>query len=232
MQTAKKFPWRRYRRGIFCLGWALCILAGPAQGQSPGSATLDFSLDLWRARSTLVNGGSAYPADLTGISVTLLEPVSPGLEMGLILGEGFLSLDNDAPSAGLSLSGLQLGLLARQGYGDNPQLQWQAQLLFQRLRDSTPSSEVTVDWYQWRFQPRLRYGLGPRWGLILSAAYSGVNVERRVTGSLNHSLNLDLQDPLHGELEAEILTAGDGRVGLALVGGGQKGLRLSFARRF
>lgn len=193
---------------------------------------LDFSLQLSRIDLRLEAAGITYPVDLKRINVLMFEESPTNIDLGLMLGNSYLSLEQDGPSAGLSLNGFHLGLIGRRAFGNNPRFNLQGHILYQKLQDVTPSTTVTLDWFEWQLASSLRLALNRDWGLILGAGYTGIDADRRVSGSINQTLGMSLKKPLHGELGIEMLSAGGGRVRLTGYGGGQQGLSLDFARRF
>lgn len=238
MQIPKIIPGQRLQGNFLLSSLALLIVlsAAPLTAANGGTASdgggLDFTLQLARSELNLKAANNLYPVDLKRITVVIFEESAADFKLGLMAGSSYLSLAQDSPSTGLNLSGFHLGILGRRTFGSNPRITLQGHGLFQQTRDSAATNTVMLDWFEWQLASRLRLAIGQNWGLTVGAAYSGVDAERRVTGSTNNTLGMNLKKPLHGELGVEMLSAPDGRVNLTLFGGGQRGLRLGFARRF
>ena len=234
MRTSTKIP----RCGLtpqpanLC-GVLLILLASQALAASDYADQMrDFSLALSHNELALASGNNRYPVELSQVTVSMLETDNDDVDFGLQLGNSYASLGNDNPSAGLSLNGYHLGLSAGTQLGNNPRLALQALAQYHYLSDSTATTTVKLDWFEWQFSASLRLALAPSWGLRLGAAYSGVDAQRRVTGSVYHTLAMDLADPLHGLLALEKLFPNGGRASITLLGGGRRGASLAFARRF
>lgn len=228
MHTRPKIPpLRNPLRGLLFLFCSLASTAYAANG-------IDLALQFSRTELELEANSSVYPARLTQIKVLMYELDHHSLELGLISGIGFLSLDNDGHSAGLGFSGHHLGATARRYFGINPRLGLQAHYLLQQLDASRNTDNIGIDWHEWQASSNLRLDLSPQWGIIMGIATGGVDMERRISGSVsvNHSLNMNLRQNTYGFVEMEMLSAPAGRISLILEGGGRQGIGLNFARLF
>lgn len=235
MRTLMKIPGRRT-----FLALAVCLLGclvSPALSASDfraetSAGALDLALRFSHSDLDLKSAGTTYPVDFNRVDVLLINESYGGLDFGLILGNTYLSLHNDSPSAGVGYSGSHLGFLVRRQFDTHPRLITQAYYLFQQVGGDSPDNTLDLDWHEWQLAASLRFGLGANLGLIMGAAYNDVDAEQRISGATNLTRDLTLEDNLQGSLELEMLTSGDGRVSVAITGGGHTGIGISFGRLF
>lgn len=223
---------RHQSRHRHLLSWAALGLTGSLWLPSAGASSLDFALLLTRNELELKDASVTYPATLKHLGIAVFETVDPHLQYGFITGSSAFDLENDTATAGLSPSGYHLGIALRGHYGHIPQLQWQAQYRYLDTRHKTEARKVTLNGYEWEGRLDLRLGLGPQWALLLGGAYRGLDVERRVSGDINETRNLDLDQSAEARLGIELMSPPDGRVRLTIRRGAYDGLTLAFSRGF
>ena len=193
---------------------------------------IDFALELSRLEMDLEANNITYPANQKRISVHVFDTTNTNVTYGFLAGSSYLSLDNDPATTGLQPDGFHFGLAIRTDVFEDPRLRLEGQYLYQELQDKTSTDTVTMDWYEWQINSSIRFGLSPRWGIILGGGYSNVDADRRVSGSSPQTLHLSLDTAAQGTLEFEMLFPGEGRASLTIVRGNQDGIKLNFARRF
>lgn len=193
---------------------------------------VDFSLVLSHADIHLRATGQTRHANLNRISASLFEAQNPHLQYGFLIGSSSLSLNDDAATAGLHLSGYHAGLTLRGNYGDNPHLSFELRLIYQQVEDETTLRRVTLSWTEWATEVAARLHLGSRWAVTFGAGYTGLDGERRVNGDLNETLGMVLNTSPQARLELALRVPPGGQVGLALQRGAFDGATLRFSRTF
>jgi len=206
------------------------LAASPYAGYD--QAPIDFSLSFYSADLTLRAHNQDYPVTLERLSVAIYEADTPHLQFGFLTGSSYLSLDEDSVSAGLHPSGYHIGLALRGAVGNNPQLGFHANYVFQEVRDETDSQTVTVRWHEWLVEANAHISLGQQLGFIVGGGYVGLDARRHATGDINDTLNLQLASDSLGRLELEWRVPPGGRISLTLRRGAYDDVSFNFARKF
>lgn len=191
----------------------------------------DFSLSFSNSDIDLHAGDRKHPVSLDRIGIWVFTRIEPHLQLGFITGSSNLSLDNDPPTAGMSLSGYHAGLAMRSAFGRNPQIGLRADYLYQETKDETGTQTATLNWYEWSAGVFGKIVLGQ---LVLSAGWAqqGVDARRRATGSINDTQSLKLKSASQGQLGIAWLVSSGGRVSLMLQRGSYKRVEFRFSRKF
>jgi hypothetical protein len=218
------------------LSLSLLGLPSAALAASPYSGfyqpPIDFSLSFYSADLTLRAHNQDYPVTLERLSVAVYEADTPHLQFGFLTGSSYLSLDADSVSAGLHPSGYHIGLALRGAVGSNPQLGFQANYVFQEVKDEIDSQSVSLRWHEWLVGANARITLGQRLGFIVGGGYVGLDARRQATGDINDTLKLQLASDSVGRLELEWQVPPGGRISLALRRGAYDDITFNFARKF
>jgi hypothetical protein len=199
-----------------------------SNNQSP----IDFSLSFSKVDLDLLSSNITYPVRQSRISANIFNRVSDNLNIGLIIGSNFLSLDNDTATTGLSLSGSHIGFAINGVFGTNLQLILGAYYIYQEAREENTLRNVSLTWHEWFTEATLRLRLGPQWALMAGAGVMGVDADRRASGDINETIRMELSENIQGKLAIELLTTPADRIRLTLEKGAANGLQLSFAHTF
>lgn len=210
------------------------LLSSPgfAQSWQQPPDTLDFALNISRQELDLHKGNTLYPVDISQIGVTVFNLSNPNVHYGFIAGYSYLGLENDSPSAGLSLNGSHLGLALRLESSFYPRIRAQGQYLFQQLGATDSGNTITLDWYEWQLESSVRFALVDAIGLSLGVSYTDTDATRRLRGAANSTLSMTLEDNVTAWMELDKATIPSGYVSLTLYRGAHDGLMFSFARLF
>lgn len=196
--------------------------------QSP----IDFSLSFSKVDLDLLSNKITYPTRQSRISANVFNRVSDNLNIGLIIGSNFLSLDNDTATTGLSLDGSHIGFAVNGVFGTNLQLILRAYYIYQEARGGNTLRIVSLTWHEWLTEATLRLSIGPQWALMAGAGAMGVDADRQASGDINETIRMGLTENIQGKLAIELLTTPADRIRLTLKKGAVNGLQLSFAHAF
>lgn len=202
------------------------------RNHSNNQSPIDFSLSFSRTDLDLVSNKITYPVRQSRISANIVNRVSANLNIGLIIGSNFLSLNNDIATAGLSLSGSHIGFAVNSTFGKELQLGLYASYIYQDARGENTLRIASLTWHEWLAEATLRLRLGSQWALMAGAGFMGLDTERRISGDINETIRMKLAENVQGKLAIEILTAPADRIRLTLNRGAVNGLQLSFAHAF
>ena len=193
---------------------------------------IDFTLTFSNSDIDLREGATHYPVALDRISISVFSLEEEHIQFGFITGSSYLSLDNDTAAAGMSLNGYHTGLGVRGQYGHNPQIGFDADYLYQETRNETASQSTTLSWHEWNIAAIGKLTLGQHLRVMLGGAYSSVKVHRRARGTINDTLNIELDSAPHAQFGLEWLTGTGGRVSIALQRGAYDTVAFNFVQAF
>lgn len=196
------------------------------------STPIDFIFSLSNADLTLSTPNTEYPASLEKISISVFNTLDPQFQLGFLAGQSYLSLGNDAATAGMHLSGYHAGLAVRGNYGSNPQIKLQISYLYQETKDTLETQSATLSWHELSADASVKLNIGQRLGIILGGSYSDLKAQRRATGDINETVKLSLDPGAQSRLALELRTPPNGRVNLVFHRGAYEGVTLNFARQF
>lgn len=199
-----------------------------SHNQSP----VDFSLSFSRIDLDLISNNTTYPARQNRISANIFNRVSANLNIGLIIGANFLSLNNDAATSGLSLNGNHLGFAVNGTFGNKLQLGLHASYIYQQAKGDNALRTASLTWHEWLTEATLRLKLGTHLAILVGGGLMGLDADRQVSGDINETIRMKLANNVQGKLAAEILTAPADRIRLSLNRGAFNGFRLTFAHAF
>ncbi len=196
------------------------------------NSPVDFSLSFSRADLDLESGNVVYPTTQNRISAIWVNRISANLNIGLIIGTNYISLDNDAATAGLSLNGNHIGFSVNEIFGNNLQIGLRAYYIYQQATGENTLRTASLTWHEWLAEATLRLRLGKHWAIIAGGGLTGLNVDRRVKGDINETIRMELANDVQGRIAVEILTAPADRIRLTLNRGAFDGFQLTFAHAF
>lgn len=215
---------------------ALALLIAPALAAASEYSDLDFALQLSQADLRLRYAGIDHDSTVERIGVSALNTANRHLHYGFLVGSSRLTLDRDPLLAGLRLDGYHAGLVLRSGLGENPRLEILAQYLYQDVKDSTASREVTITWHEWRGELLAKVALAAPLTAVAGLAYVNVDAQQRITGDDARTLNLreetGMEKRLGLELNVKDSVNNKGRVGIHIQRGVFDSVSLIFARSF
>ena len=193
---------------------------------------IDFALTLSNSDIDLHEGNEQYLVSLERINFSIFSLEEKNIQFGFNTGSSYLSLDNDATLAGMSLNGYHTGLAIRGQYGTNPQLGFHADYRYQETKNETVSQSATLSWHEWTIAASGKITLGQRIGLKLGWAYSEVKARRRIQGDINETLSMRLDSAPQTQLELEWRHGAGGRVSVALQKGTYEYIALKLGQTF
>ena len=212
-----------------------------ARYSSYASTPIDFIFSLSNADLDLSTPNTEYPVSLEKISVSVFNTLDPQLQLGFLAGQSYLSLSNDAATAGMHLSGYHVGLAIRGCFGghnsgnyssSNPQVKLQVTYLYQETKDTLEAQSATLSWHELTADASVKLNISQRFGIILGGSYSDLDAQRRATGDINETVKLNLDPGTQSRLALELRTPPNGRVSLVFRRGAYDGITLNFARQF
>jgi hypothetical protein len=192
----------------------------------------DFSLSFSNTDLNLESNNTIYPVAQDRVSVLMVTRITTNLDIGLILGSNFTSLDNDPATAEFPLNGSHIGFSVHQTFGNDLQIGLYAYYIYQQATGENTLRKATLTWHEWLTEATLRLRLSNHWAVIAGGGFTGLNVDRQVKGDINETTNMKLKDNVQGRIAIELLTAPGDRIRLTLNRGAYEGLDLTFAHAF
>ncbi|HEC19677.1 MAG TPA: hypothetical protein ENI97_10085 [Gammaproteobacteria bacterium] len=204
-----------------------------AQAAAPDfDRPFQFSLNLSNADINLKSDLAEHNVNLDRIAISVFSQADPRLQLGFVTGSSYLTLDNDPPSAGMSLNGYHAGLAMRSRWGSNPQLGVHARYLYQDTRNETATQTVVLSWHEWTAGISATLLLGGQLELRAGWAHHEVDARRRATGNINETRRLELAASGQGLLGLAWRTISGGHMGVRLLGGDYRQVEFRFAQTF
>jgi hypothetical protein len=192
----------------------------------------DFSLSFSNTDLNLKSNNTIYPVAQDRVSVFMVTRITTTLDIGLILGSNFASLDNDPATAEFSLNGSHIGFSVQQIFGKDLQIGLYAYYIYQQATGENTLRKATLTWHEWLTEATLRLRLSNHWAIIAGGGFTGLDVDRRVKGDINETTAMNLNGSAQGRMAIELLTAPGDRIRLTLNRGAYEGLDLAFAHAF
>ena len=192
----------------------------------------NFSLSFSYANLDLEENNTTFKVNQRRISASILNPVNPYIDIGLILGSSYLGLDNDPLTTGIDLNGNHIGFLIMGDVGTNTLLKYRAYYLYQDAKGSNTLRSATLTWIEWLTEASVNIGIGSSWALNLGAGLLGIEARRRVKGDINNTLTLQHHADFQGRFSVDIYTDPGGEISINIVRRAQNGASLSFSRDF
>ena len=196
----------------------------------------DFGTDLHAARDNvdLVQGSTVAKTRLTRGGLTISESYGEHLALGMFGGYAAATQKGQDVTAGLDFKGGYAGvnLQAMAPLGRWVSTGITAQVLYQWLKDSTPTQEVKLEW--WQGDALLDVEIHPTRFLTLygGPTYTSISVDQTARGTVDATTNFDgrrKSGAVYGlRLEVDL----HGWVTLEAREGPLKGVALSFQRRY
>ena len=167
---------------------------------------VDFSLSFSRTDMDAESNNIIYPIVQNRISAILVNKISTSLKIGLIIGSNHTTLDNDAPTAGLSLNGNHFGFSVNEIFGKHLQIGLHAYYIYQQATGENALRTASLTWHEWLAEATLRVSLGNNWAIIAGGGITGLDVDRRVSGDINETIRMELANDAQGRLAVEVFT--------------------------
>jgi hypothetical protein len=196
--------------------------------QSP----VDFSLSFSITDLNLQSNNVVYPVVQSRISALLVNRISTHLNIGLIIGSNYISLENDPAIAEFSLNGNHFGFSVKQTFGNDLQIGLHAYYIYQQARGENTLRTASLTWHEWLAEATLRLRLGKHWAIIAGGGVVDLDVDRRVKGDVNETIRMELKDSVQTRMAIEILTAPADRIRLTVNRGAFDNFQLTFAHAF
>ncbi len=196
--------------------------------QSP----VDFSLSFSRTDLNLESNNVTYPLVQNRMSALLVNRVSDNLNIGLIIGSNYTSLDNDPATSGFSLNGNHFGFSVSEIFGNDLQIGLYAYYIYQQAKGENTLRTASLTWHEWLAEATLRLRLGNHWAIIAGGGIMGIDADRRVSGDINETIRMELANEFQGRMAIELLTSPTDRIRLTLNRGAFDGFELNFAHAF
>ena len=193
---------------------------------------VDFSLSFSRTDLNLESNNVTSPLIQNRASALFVSRVSDNLNIGLIIGSNYTSLDNDPATSGLSLNGNHFGFSVNQIFGNNLQIGLYAYYIYQQAKGENTLRTASLTWHEWLAEATLRLRLGNHWAIIAGGGVTSIDTDRRVSGDINETIRFKLANEFQGRMAIEIHTAPADRIRLTVNRGALDGVELSFAHAF
>lgn len=192
----------------------------------------NFSLLFSNSRVDLQTDSNRQRVSLDRISVAVLTFMVPQVQFGFITGSSNLSINNDPATAGMNLTGYHTGLLMRSTLGSNPKVVFHADYIYQETKDETINQTATLRWHEWSAGISGKITLGHQLELGAGWEYDDVDAQRRATGGINETQNLNLKSGSQRKLEVTWLASNGGRVDLTIQRGSYQQVEFRFSQDF
>lgn len=236
-------PPRRLACLLLLTGGLLLALDAPARSVARDyglQAGTRFALTVARERFDFqLDDGDRAETRVTRVEGSLVQPVAPWFQPGIVLGGAVLSQQDNPVTAGLDpvlgLVGLTLdshwplaGPLSLLLHGAGIYHRTEAA---ERRDTDDPEADVTLDWFELRGRALLRAELG-RIRLAAGGYLLALEGDQRQTGEvrLTEGLSLEGSAGAYGEFGVQVDRSGWVTLGLEV--GARDALRVQFLRRF
>jgi hypothetical protein len=193
---------------------------------------VNFSLSFSGTDVNLDSSSVSYSIEQTRISALLVDRVSNNLNIGLIVGSNFTSLNNDTATAGFTLSGNHIGFSIDQVFGNNLQPGLHAYYIYQQANGESALRTASLTWHEWLAEATLRVRLSHHWAIIAGGGVISLKADRRVSGDINETIRMKLANNFQGKIAIELLTAPDDQIRLTVNRGAFDSSQLSFSHAF
>ena len=200
--------------------------------RSSNNSPVNFSLSFSGMGLNLDSSNISYSIDQSRISVLLVDRVSASLDIGLIIGSNFTSLNNDAATAGFSLDGNHIGFSISQIFGNNLQPGLHAYYLYQQANGENALRTASLTWHEWLAETTLRVRLSNHWAIIAGGGVMSLKADRRVSGDINETIKMKLANSFQGKIAIELFTAPDDQIRLTVNRGAFDSSQLTFSHAF
>jgi len=199
---------------------------------SSNNSPLNFSLSFSVTDLNLDSGNVSYSIEQSRISALLVDRVSDNLNIGLIVGSNFSSLNYDAATAGISLNGNHIGFSINQTFGNNLQPGLHAYYIYQQANGENTLRTASLTWHEWFAEATLRVHLSNHWAIIAGGGVINLKADRRVSGDINETVRMNLDNNFQGKIAIELHTAPDDQIRLTVNRGAFDSSQLSFSHAF
>jgi len=199
---------------------------------SSNDSPVNFSLSFSVTDLNLDSGNASYSVEQSRISAFLVDRVSANLNIGLIVGSNFTSLNNDVATAGFSLNGNHIGFSINQIFGKNLQPGLHAYYIYQQATGENALRSASLTWHEWLAEATLRARLSNRWAIIAGGGVISLKADRRVSGDINETIRMKLANSFQGKIAIELLTAPDDQIRLTVNRGAFNNSQLTFSHAF
>lgn len=220
------------------LALILALLAAPVGADDRmhpySDRPLDFALTLSNRSYDLNYGDSKVDTSVDRITASWRERYGEHLQLGLFGGPAYLTQTNNSATSGRQLNGYHAGISLDL---DLMRTQWvdaffSAVWLYQKVDHDDGAQQVVIA----TREPSARLGAGvsiaPNVRAYGGVRYGSIRGEQRVSGTLNETRTVRESEQAGGFVGLELTLDRDGYVGLAGESGIDRGVRISFGRRF
>ena len=199
---------------------------------SSNDSPVNFSLSFSVTDLNLDSGNVSYSIEQSRISALLVDRVSANLNIGLIVGSNFSSFNNDAATVGFSLNGNHIGFSVNQTFGNDLQPGLHAYYIYQQANGENTLRTASLTWHEWFAEATLRLRLSNHWAIIAGSGVINLKADRRVSGDINETIRMNLDNNFQGKIAIELHTAPDDQIRLTVNRGAFDSSQLTFSHAF
>lgn len=209
------------------------LMAGSAAA-APLPASVDFGLHLSRLDTPLHDGQQVINTIVKQLGIASFDMRQQTLRPGLAVGYAYLSDSNQAVTAGMELEGFYIAPALRGVLidGRRGSVTLTATYLYQRVKDSNATQDVTLEWQQPQLDLDVKYQIARQMNLLLGGRYGRIDADEKVSGAVNQTLTLKSGPTLGYRAGLEFDLGGEGQVGLLLHRAMGDGLEIYFQSQF
>lgn len=220
------------------LGFLSLAFFGPFIAASvtaaPLPASLDFALHLSRLETSLNDGQQAIDTTVKQLGIVSFDIGQQTLQPGLAVGYAYVSDSNQSATAGMELQGFYIAPALRGVLIDGQRFTatLTGTYLYQRVKDSNTDRAVTLEWQQPQVDLDVKCRITRQIGLLLGGQYGRIDVDEKITGSIDQTLTFNTGPTLGYRAGLEFDLEGNGQVGMLLHRAIGDGVEIYFQRQF
>ena len=219
--------------GILCLAFFGSVISSSAVAETL-PASLDFGLHLSRLDTSLHSGQQDINTTVKQLGIVSFDIRQQPLRPGLAVGYASVSDSNQAVTAGMELVGFYIAPALRGVLVDGRWLTatLTATYLYQRVKDSNATQDVTQEWQQQQLDLDVKCHITRQMNLLLGGRYGRIDVDERISGGVNQNLTLQAGPTLGYRAGLEFNLEGEGQVGMFLHRAIGDGIEIYFQQQF
>ena len=219
--------------GILCLAFFGSVISSSAVAETL-PASLDFGLHLSRLDTSLHSGQQDINTIVKQLGIVSFDIRQLPLRPGLAVGYASVSDSNQAVTAGMELVGFYIAPALRGVLVDGRWLTatLTATYLYQRVKDSNATQDVTQEWQQQQLDLDIKCHITRQLNLLLGGQYGRIDVDEQISGGFNQNLTLQASPTLGYRAGLEFDVGGEGQVGMFLHRAIGDGIEIYFQQQF
>ena len=219
---------------LWLMAWPWLVQAAGPLTPEDNSQGPDFSLRLARAKAPFDYGAQSFDTASRWLGVSLREPASEHITLGMYGGYAYVTQTNNPVTAGIELDGYHAGfsLHAVLVAGQYATLFYALNYTYQKVGHKRDAQTVVIDWSEAQAQLGAIVTLNRKWRLYGGGSYGYIDGEERISGATNRTTNFDRPARAGGFLGLDLNVDANGYVGVEAKTGLARGAEIYFKRRY